>query len=204
MIDLLIAQCAVPEAPKEIIREIITVESAEDPFAINVNKLADALIPKSDDKQVLAKYIEGKIGEGYTVDVGLMQINSENFKTFGTDAISMLDECQNIAIGSQIFMKAYNAAVQFYGKTEKAKQTALSAYNTGTLHRGFTNGYVELYDETKPNPYKNLKVEIYDNPLGAQEKTDTDDPFESPMSVTIDFGSNLTDTALKQYRDQPK
>ena len=185
MIDALIIQCAVPDAPPAIIREIIAVESLDDALAINVNKLVNPDIPKTKDIKTLTAYVELKISQGYSVDIGFMQINSMNLATYDLDVASVFDGCTNIATGSEIFMKAYRPAVAFFGKTEKAKQSALSAYNTGTFHRGFINGYVELYDE--PLPAKAAKKEAVET---APSSILTDPkPNESDIRINVDFGS---------------
>ena len=192
MIEALILQCAVPDAPPAIIREIIAVESVDNPLAINVNKLLNPDLPESQDESVLAVYVDKKIAEGFSVDVGYMQVNSANFATYDLDTVSAFDACTNIAVGSEIFMKAYRPAVAFYGKTEKAKQTALSAYNTGTFHRGFNNGYVERYDQTDAG-----------TETGAGDKTapvqESPNPNASPMRVSVTFGP--THTVQQQYPD---
>jgi hypothetical protein len=80
-------------------------------------------------------------------------------------------------------MAAYRPTKQFYGETPLALQTALSAYNTGTFHRGFVNGYVERYGG-EPN---------LDTPAAAsaapESQAEETDPFSSSTSVEINFGS---------------
>jgi len=188
MIEALILQCAVADAPPAIIREIIQVESLDNPLAINVNKLINPDAPDGQDATALSLYVDKKIEAGFSVDVGYMQVNSANFEIYDLDTLTAFDPCTNIAVGSEIFMKAYRPAVAFYGKTERAKQTALSAYNTGTFHRGFNNGYVARYDADKtagaeiPAPFENPP-----------------NPNASKMRVKVSFGP--THKAQEQYPD---
>jgi len=174
------------------LKNIIAVESVDNPLAINVNKLLNPDLPESQDESVLAVYVDKKIAEGFSVDVGYMQVNSANFATYDLDTVSAFDACTNIAVGSEIFMKAYRPAVAFYGKTEKAKQSALSAYNTGTFHRGFNNGYVARYDQTADKTKTAADVK----PAPAQEAPN---PNASQMRVTVTFGP--THTVQQQYLD---
>lgn len=185
MIEALILQCAVADAPPAIIREIIEVESVNNPNAINVNKLLNPDLPSTLDVTLLAAYVDKKIQAGFSVDVGYMQVNSANFETYDLDTVTAFDPCTNIAVGSEIFMKAYRPAVAFYGKTEKAKQTALSAYNTGTFHRGFNNGYVARYEDQPAN----TNAVAGETPAPAQG---VGNPNASQMRVNVTFGPTHT------------
>lgn len=76
MIDVtLIEQCKNPNTETQIIQKIIQVESNNQQFAININKVG-SFIPKSkDEAKALAENFTQK---GYSVDIGLMQFNSDN------------------------------------------------------------------------------------------------------------------------------
>ena len=151
MIEDLILQCAVATASPAIVQEIIQVESAAVVTAINVNGDDMVQLPASDAIEDLSSFIRVQIAEGRTVDVGLMQVNTRHLSDFGLDVEDLFDPCVNIATGSAIFMRGYDAAKAFYGDTPLALQSALSAYNTGTFHRGFGNGYIDRYEGDRPN-----------------------------------------------------
>ena len=80
------------------------------------------------------------IGQGDSVDVGLMQVNSANFSTLGLTARSALDPCASLAGGAAVLQAAYGG-----GKTSAEQQAALlialSRYNTGSPFKGILNGY---------------------------------------------------------------
>ena len=163
MIDtLLIEQCKNPTVPTAIVRMIVQEESSKNPYAVNVNKDGKSFIsfiPKTKDEAITIA--QSYINAGFSVDVGYMQLNSDNFKQLNTTLENALEPCKNIYLSSTIF---YN----FYKDTSKKDssitrvQKSLSAYNTGSYELGFKNGYVAKYDKYfeekyyKPVLIKNL------------------------------------------------
>lgn len=183
MIDALITQCAVQDAPPAIIRQIIQIESSTQPLAINVNSKERVRFTKPSTASEAGETAEKFIEQGYTVDLGYMQVNSQHLAKYDMTAEAMFDPCTNIAIGSEIFMRAYRPTKQFFGETPLALQTALSAYNTGTFHRGFVNGYVERYGN-EPD----LEAEA-PTPAEAEVAPENTDPYSSSTQVEINFGT---------------
>ena len=163
MIDtLFIEQCKNPTVPTAIVRMIVQEESSKNPYAVNVNKDGKSFIsfiPKTKDEAITIA--QSYINAGFSVDVGYMQLNSDNFKQLNTTLENALEPCKNIYLSSTIF---YN----FYKDTSKRDssitrvQKSLSAYNTGSYELGFKNGYVAKYDKYfeekyyKPVLIKNL------------------------------------------------
>lgn len=163
MIDtLFIEQCKNPTVPTSIVKMIVQEESSKNPYAVNVNKDGKSFIsfiPKTKDEAI--KIAQSYINAGFSVDVGYMQLNSDNFKQLNTTLENALEPCKNIYLSSTIF---YN----FYKDTSKKDnsitrvQKSLSAYNTGSYELGFKNGYVAKYDKYfeekyyKPVLIKNL------------------------------------------------
>ncbi len=172
MIDALIEKCAVEGSPPAIIRQIVTAESADNSLAIGVDKKLAPDFRQPTTVESAAEVSRLLVAEGLSIDLGLMQINSSNWDRYELSIEKVLDPCINIAVGSRIFMRGYRAAVMFYGETELATKTALSAYNTGTLHKGFQNGYLNRY---------------YDETTGKSKKTT---PQSSNSEVDIDFGAS--------------
>jgi len=173
--------CANSVHPQTII-EIAKTESNLNQFAVNVNgidksfqinKLSDALevveIAKEKDK---------------TFDVGLMQINSRNLERFGIKPQDAFEPCLNIRLGAIIISEFYQRAIRHTNDPQVALQKALSAYNTGSLVDGFSNGYVEKYYST-PAP----KVSV--------EETPSNETSES----WLDKG--VQDTELEPTTDSP-
>lgn len=145
----IVEACAINTHPKTVMA-VIRVESAGNYLAIGVNgnlKLRSAQNPK--DAAQLAQYAMSK---GYSVDVGLMQINSNNIRRFGLSLEEAFNPCTNIRLGTKILSSNYSNAVDYHGEGQGALKAALSAYNTGSMTKGFRNGYVgKYYKRTNQN-----------------------------------------------------
>ncbi len=141
-IEMIIA-CA-PNVAPETTQQIIHVESRGNTLAINVNRGRLERQPRdaADAAELARKYI----ARGYTVDLGLMQINSTNISRLGYRIEDMFDPCKNIAAGARVLTEFYANARRSHGDEQAALRAALSAYNTGSFVRGITNGYVARYE----------------------------------------------------------
>jgi hypothetical protein len=117
------------------------VESGGNPLALHVNG-TDQQPPPARDPAEAARVAESYVGQGYSVDVGLMQVNTRNLAATGHSIQQALDPCTNILHGSTILSGDYARAARTRGDDPYALLAALSAYNTGDFHRGFDNGYV--------------------------------------------------------------
>lgn len=143
MIDLaLILACAPAVAPATVQR-VIHVESKGDPLAIGVN--GGKLQRKPRDAADAAALARAAIGQGYSVDLGLMQVNSGNLRGLGYSVEDMFEPCKNLAAGAKVLTNFYVSARARYPDDQSALKAALSAYNTGSYSRGFSNGYVAKY-----------------------------------------------------------
>lgn len=141
-------QCADMVAP-ETIRANIQVESSGRPFALNVQGIG-SLYPHSASEA--AALVRRYLREGRRVDAGLMQINSRNFAVLGLTPDNVFEPCTNIRAGGVILSGAYRRAALAVGDGQLALQMALSAYNTGSMRRGFLNGYVGHYYRLRQTP----------------------------------------------------
>lgn len=161
MLDaLFIDECRNINVPTKIVQMIIQEESSKKPFAVNVNKDGKSFVsfnPKTKDeaKKLASNYIE----KGFSVDVGYMQLNSDNFSRLDTSLDEALDPCKNIYFASTVYFNFYQKTDNKKTKLERVKES-LSAYNTGSYINGFKNGYVAKYDkylETKNYQAKLIK-----------------------------------------------
>jgi type IV secretion system protein VirB1 len=143
MITALLLACAPNVAPATL-EAVISVESGGNPFALNVNGLSVQPPPARDIGEA-AQVAASFIARGYSVDLGLMQVNSRNLVALGLTVQQVLDPCTNIRGGATILTADYAEAVRTRGEGQPALQAALSAYNTGDFYRGFANGYVAQY-----------------------------------------------------------
>jgi type IV secretion system protein VirB1 len=135
--------CAPNIAPATL-EAVIRVESGGNPLAINVNGLRVQPAPAT-NAVAAARTAESYIMRGYSVDLGLMQVNSRNLVALGTTVERVLDPCTNVRDGAAILTADYAQAARSRGDGQPALQAALSAYNTGSFYRGFANGYVARY-----------------------------------------------------------
>ena len=141
LLGIVLTTCA-PAVHPATLRAIIAVESGGDPLAVHING-GPRVHPRTlTDASALAR---AAITAGYSVDLGLMQVNSRNLAVLGTSIDAMLSPCANVHAGATLLADAYDAAMPVYGAGQPALRAALSAYNTGDFARGFGNGYVARY-----------------------------------------------------------
>jgi type IV secretion system protein VirB1 len=143
MIPPALLACAPNIAPVTL-EAVVRVESSGNPLAINVNGLRMQPAPAATAAEA-ARTAESYILRGYSVDLGLMQVNSRNLVALGTTVERVLDPCTNVRDGAVILAADYAEAARSRGDGQPALQAALSAYNTGSFYRGFANGYVARY-----------------------------------------------------------
>ena len=136
-LTVLVQQCA-SEVATEAVVPLIVTESGGDDLAINVNRgprVRAASIAEG------AALVRRYMAQGYTVDVGLAQINSANFARLGVSVEQAFDPCTNLRLASSLLQEGYGLASRHYSGLDAISAT-YSLYNTGTLTRGFRNGYV--------------------------------------------------------------
>jgi type IV secretion system protein VirB1 len=143
MIAAALLACAANVAPVTL-AAVIRVESAGNPLALHVNGLVGPQ-PNPATLADAAELARRAIRLGYSVDLGLMQVNSRNLAALGYSIRQILDPCTNVRGGASILTADYAEAVRSRGEGQAALQAALSAYNTGDFKRGFGNGYVAKY-----------------------------------------------------------
>jgi type IV secretion system protein VirB1 len=134
----LASQCAPSVAPETVLA-IVRTESHGNPFALGVNG-ARQPAPRTNAADAAAtarRYITA----GYSVDLGLGQINSRNMRALGLTWETVFDPCTNLAALGQVLTQNYNA-VKSGRDPQSALRVAFSLYNTGSTSRGFRNGYV--------------------------------------------------------------
>jgi type IV secretion system protein VirB1 len=134
----LASQCAPSVAPETVLA-IVQTESSGEQFALNVNggKQPARQTNAADAAATARRYVAA----GYSVDLGLGQINSRNMRWLGLTWETVFDPCTNVAALARVLITNYNAAKP--GRDpQTALRVALSMYNTGSQTRGFRNGYV--------------------------------------------------------------
>ena len=130
-------QCAPGIAPEAIL-SIVTVESHLDPLAINVNHVGRLRAGSTGEAIVLAtRWIDA----GYSVDLGIAQINSRNLGWTGLSVASAFEPCANLAAAAKILELSYARASREASGLDAISRT-FSLYNSGSTTAGFRNSYV--------------------------------------------------------------
>ncbi|HQR03494.1 MAG: lytic transglycosylase domain-containing protein [Proteobacteria bacterium] len=138
--EQLAAQCA-PQVAPSTLAAIVRVESGGNPWALNVN--GPQPLPRQPSSRLeAAAWARWLVRHGYSVDMGLAQVNSRHLERLGLDAGDLFDPCTNLQAGGRILRENYAGASRKLGPGQDALHAALSAYNTGNYRRGFDNGYV--------------------------------------------------------------
>jgi type IV secretion system protein VirB1 len=131
-------QCA-PEVATEAVVPLVMTESGGDDLSINVNRGPRVHASTVADAAALARRY---ISAGYTVDVGLAQVNSANLARLGVTIEQAFERCTNLRLASAVLQEGFGLASRHYTGLDAISAT-YSLYNTGTLTRGFRNGYVD-------------------------------------------------------------
>jgi len=125
--------CA-PAAAPDTMAAIVAVESAGWPYAVNDNTARRSYRPRT--REDALRVAAAALRAGHSIDVGIAQVNSENFRAFNVDAGTMLEPCANLRVGSAILANAYHAARARYPDRPQALWHAIMAYNSGSIYAG--------------------------------------------------------------------
>lgn len=136
----LVQECA-PWVAHQTMAAIVKTESGFKPLAIGVNGGA-RLARQPESKQEAVTTANWLIANGYSIDLGLGQVNSANLAKTGLSVEDAFDPCKNISAAARILHGNFKVARTKVQGDQAALLAALSAYNTGSYSRGFDNGYV--------------------------------------------------------------
>ncbi|MDF0606778.1 lytic transglycosylase domain-containing protein [Neisseriaceae bacterium TC5R-5] len=139
---LALSQECAPWVAPQTMAAIVKTESAFKPLSIGVNSGA-RLIRQPDNKAEAVSTARWLIEKGHNVDLGLGQVNSSNLAKVGLSVEDAFDPCKNLAAAATILHGNYKAAKRRVQDDQAALHAALSAYNTGSFSKGFSNGYVQ-------------------------------------------------------------
>ena len=131
-------QCAPTVAPETVVA-IVHTESRGHIFALNVN--GGRQPRRQSSAAAAAATAKRYVAAGYSVDLGLGQINSRNMRWLGLTWDTVFDPCTNIAALGRVLTQNYNS-VKAGRDPQNALRIAISMYKTGSQSRGFRNGYV--------------------------------------------------------------
>ena len=146
--EQLARQCA-PWVHAETLSGIVAQETGFKTLLININRDKEKrkgyqLERQPRNKAEAIATAENLIRQGFNIDVGIGQINSDNLPKYGFTVARAFDACENLALAGSIFYWNYEEALKKYkGDEHSAALAALSKYNTGSFVNGFSNGYVQ-------------------------------------------------------------
>jgi len=136
-----LADTCAPGVAPDLLSKLVSTESGFNALAIGVNGPDQrSYAPRSAAEA--AELARQLIAEGRSIDMGLGQINSANLAWLGLSPDSVFDPCTNLAATETVLRDGYERARQAGASESDALGQALSAYNTGSFTRGFSNGYV--------------------------------------------------------------
>jgi type IV secretion system protein VirB1 len=150
-----LAQACAPMVEVSTLRAIARTESAFNPNALSVNypkrTAAKAGYPggyarlarQPRDRGEALSWAKWLTSNGYTVSIGLVQVNSEHLAKYKLTLEQAFDPCVNLALGGVLLKQKYTVAVANHGHGQRALNEALSTYNSGSSSLGFENGYVQ-------------------------------------------------------------
>lgn len=140
--------------PADTLAAIARTESALYPFALSINypQTAARNAGFNNSTMLLARQpatLAEALGwatwfelHGYTVSVGLMQVNTQTAKLYRISLRQLFDPCVNVRTGAAIITTYYHQSHRNVASTSEALLNAISAYNTGNINSGYSNGYV--------------------------------------------------------------
>ena len=137
-LSLLVRQCASSSDPG-VLRSVAHVESHFDPLILHNDTKHISVTASS--LAASAEQAKQWISQGYSVDIGLMQINSGNLPALGMAVEDALDPCRSLEAGAYLLSSAYARGASTADR-QAALLIALSRYNTGHPFAGLLNGYV--------------------------------------------------------------
>ena len=128
----LVQQCAPFVAPSTM-AAIVHVESGGRALVILDNATGRDYNPASVQQGV--GIINHLLDIGHKqLDVGIAQVDTENFAAYRLTPASALNACTNLRVGARILQAAYKQAVAVYGPGQVALYHAFEAYNSGRLN----------------------------------------------------------------------
>lgn len=170
----LAARCA-PEVAPSTLHAVVMTESGGNPFAIGING-GPQLIRQPRAAAEAVSTAKALLARGANIDMGLGQINSANMRWLKLTVEDAFDACKNLKAAGRVLSANYRSAVTS-GK-RRPLGAALSAYNTGSMTKGYGNGYVGKVFSNKPIP----------------SSTKLFTPRQIGNLLTAAFGGRITDT----------
>ena len=129
-LTVLLNHCA-PEVAPATMTAIVRVESGGNRLAMWNNTTKQRVLPST--LQQAQAYLRQAMARGQKVDVGIAQVDTENFAAYGLSPANAFNACTNLRVGGQILSADYFRAVSRFGPGQTALFHTFEAYNSGAL-----------------------------------------------------------------------
>ena len=150
-----LAQSCAANVPVSTLEAIARTESALYPYALSINRphqlarrrgwsrgtITLERQPASREEAIV--WTKWLLGQGVTVSIGLLQVNSEHAALLHLAPEDLFDPCTNLRSGAALLSATYAEIARIQGEGFAALDSALSYYNTGSPTAGLANGYVQ-------------------------------------------------------------
>jgi type IV secretion system protein VirB1 len=155
-----LAQVCAPNVAPDTIEAIATAESGLYPYALSVNYPAHSarslgykesnlfLADQPKTRKEAINWTRWLLKHGYTVSIGLMQVNIEVAPTLHIQPGTLFEPCANLAAAARILAQDY--ATQAHGRDGLIR--SFSLYNSGSTSIGILNGYTNAIIQSAPKP----------------------------------------------------
>jgi len=150
-----LAQSCAANVPVSTLEAIARTESALYPYALSINRphqlarrqgwnrATITLERQPASLEEAVAWTKWLLGQGITVSIGLLQVNSGHAAHLHLTAEQLFDPCTNLRSGAALLSATYTTTARIQGEGFAALDSALSYYNTGSPTAGLTNGYVQ-------------------------------------------------------------
>lgn len=128
-ITQVVAQCA-PQVSPDTLAAIVRVESGGDALALHDNSNGRTYHPKTRAQAI--QILTALVASGAKVDVGLGQVDTENFAHYGLTTQNAFNVCRNLRAAGKILTVDYRLAKTAYPAGQPALYHAFELYNSGS------------------------------------------------------------------------
>ena len=155
-----LARSCAPRVAPDTIEAITRSESAYRPYALSINypqrsardlgyRDANLFLTKQPkDKDQAIRWTRWFLNHGYTVSIGLMQINIEVAKSLHVRPRDLFEPCVNLSTGARILEADYASQTHDLDGLVRS----FSMYNSGSPSTGVQNGYAGNVLSNAPKP----------------------------------------------------
>lgn len=150
------AECA-PMVASSTIAAIVQVESGDRPLEM-WNNTTRSMVGPANRAQAI-QYLRQAMAAGQQVDVGLAQVDTENFSALGLTPRTAFNACANLRAGATILHADWEKALAHGYRGQVALYHAFEAYNSGRLwgDAGYANKILGAAGAHAPAGYGGLR-----------------------------------------------